>query len=230
MAVEVFTDDPSPFFSGSTRDVALNAPSSFHTRSNEAFPAQITTPAPTSRKPSATKTRGSRSKVAKHPSRSIYTLPPRASTMSDSEQDKKRNKLGYQRISIACGKNFTFPSRLRLAFIRTVSRPTTELLLISSSTLPSSKNPMPARRQRPARQMPELHPPQEGMRLLSYRSTKRLRVSLRPQQPSWSRIGLVVWCVLDFTRPASSAWPWSRTVAVPTTASEHHPKLSGIAI
>lgn len=31
--------------------------------------------------------------------------------MSDSEQDKKRNKLGYQRISIACGKTLTIPSR-----------------------------------------------------------------------------------------------------------------------
>lgn len=29
--------------------------------------------------------------------------------MSDSEQDKKRNKLGYQRISIACGKTLTIP-------------------------------------------------------------------------------------------------------------------------
>jgi len=27
--------------------------------------------------------------------------------MSDSEIDKKRNKLGYQRISIACGKCVT---------------------------------------------------------------------------------------------------------------------------
>lgn len=41
-------------------------------------------------------------KVSK-PSRSLSTPHVRGVIMSDAESDKKRNKLGYQRISIACG-------------------------------------------------------------------------------------------------------------------------------
>jgi hypothetical protein len=37
--------------------------------------------------------------------------------MSDMDADKKRNKLGYQRISIACGK-FMAPEFLQSAMLR----------------------------------------------------------------------------------------------------------------
>lgn len=100
MAVEAYGDDPSPSNSGPIRDSNLNAPSSFH----EAFPAQITDPASTLRRLYTAKTRRSRAKIEKSLPRSSSTPAPRAQTMSDSDQDKKRNKLGYQRISIACGK------------------------------------------------------------------------------------------------------------------------------
>lgn len=109
MAVEAFSDDPSPSNSGPIRDSDLNAPSSFH----EAFPAQITNPASTLRRLPTAKTRRSRPKIEKNLSRSISTPSPRAQTMSDSEQDKKRNKLGYQRISIACGKKSKLPAPCR---------------------------------------------------------------------------------------------------------------------
>ena len=51
-----------------------------------------------------TKKRRSRSKGRKQISRSFSTPQLRDAAMSDSDSDKKRNKLGYQRISIACGK------------------------------------------------------------------------------------------------------------------------------
>lgn len=113
MAVEVFSDDPFPSLPGPTRDSVLNALSSFH---NEAFPAQITNPASTLRRPSTKRSKGPVHRVEKRPPRSVSTPPLRQNTMSDSEQDKKRNKLGYQRISIACGKNLDTPTRVRHPF------------------------------------------------------------------------------------------------------------------
>lgn len=50
------------------------------------------------------KRKPSKSKGAKQLSRSVTTPQMGGVSMSDSESDKKRNKLGYQRISIACGK------------------------------------------------------------------------------------------------------------------------------
>lgn len=46
----------------------------------------------------------SRLKARRSPSSFASRQPRRqSSTMSESEADKRRNKLGYQRISIACG-------------------------------------------------------------------------------------------------------------------------------
>lgn len=115
MAVEVFSDDPFPSFPGPTRDSVVIAPSSFH---DEAFPAQITTAASILRRLPTKKAKGPGHRIEKRLPKSVSTPPPRASAMSDSEQDKKRNKLGYQRISIACGKNFDMPSRARLLFYK----------------------------------------------------------------------------------------------------------------
>lgn len=54
------------------------------------------------KKPRVSKTKPS----SKHPSKSPSTPLLRGLVMSDAESaDKKRNKLGYQRISIACGKS-----------------------------------------------------------------------------------------------------------------------------
>lgn len=107
MAVEVFCGDPFPSFSGITRNMDTNALPSFH---HEAFPTPITTPARSLRRFSSKKTRESAHKVEKtYRSDSSPPLRTRASTMSDSEQDKKRNKLGYQRISIACGEYLITP-------------------------------------------------------------------------------------------------------------------------
>lgn len=53
------------------------------------------------------KRRHSKMKAAKQLARSVSTPQIRDQIMSDSDIDKKRNKLGYQRISIACGKFFS---------------------------------------------------------------------------------------------------------------------------
>ena len=93
--------------------------------------------------------------------------PPHSVTdiMSDSE-DKKRNKLGYQRISIACG--MFLPCRPDVA-TRPLCRVNTRRVACMCdanlwfSPLSSKKDSMPARRGRLPRPMPELHPAQEGM-------------------------------------------------------------------
>lgn len=117
MDVEVFGDDRFPSIAESPRDSVLNAPSSFH---DEAFPAQAAIPATTLRRLSGKKLKGTKYRIEKRPARSVSTPPLPLSTMSDSEQDKKRNKLGYQRISIACGKNLTRPFRVRHLLLTSV--------------------------------------------------------------------------------------------------------------
>lgn len=54
---------------------------------------------------SVKKAKPSKIKTGKPLSKLISTPPLRQSVMSDSDLDRKRNKLGYQRISIACGKS-----------------------------------------------------------------------------------------------------------------------------
>ena len=84
--------------------------------------------------------------------------PPHSATnsMSDSE-DKKRNKLGYQRISIACG--MLLPCRPDVA-TRPLCRVNTRRVACmcdvnsSSSSLSSKKNTVPPRRRRLSRPMP----------------------------------------------------------------------------
>lgn len=102
MAVEVVCGDPFPSFSVISRNMDTNAPSSFH---DEPFPVQITTPATPSPIFVTKKASQAAERITKRYHRSVPSPPrrERASTMSDGEQDKKRNKLGYQRISIACG-------------------------------------------------------------------------------------------------------------------------------
>lgn len=87
-----------------------------------------------------------------------YSTPPHSATdsMSDSE-DKKRNKLGYQRISIACGT--LLPCRPDVA-TRPLCRVNTRRVACMcdtnswSSPLSSKENTMPARRRRLSRPMP----------------------------------------------------------------------------
>lgn len=98
MAIQDFSGDLSPSMSDVTRDVVPIIPPSFH---DEAFLPQISLPASISYRSSLKKRKLSTARVEK--SRSVCTSRQRAATMSDSEADKKRNKLGYQRISIACG-------------------------------------------------------------------------------------------------------------------------------
>lgn len=119
MAVEALNVDPSPPIPGRTRDLDLNAPSSFH----EAFPVQIASPAATLRRFSIKKARASRHRIEKqkHLSRPVSSPTLHAARMSDSEADKKRNKLGYQRISIACGKHHCLPSRAADCLSQTTS-------------------------------------------------------------------------------------------------------------
>lgn len=57
--------------------------------------------------PNTKKRRTSRIKNTKQLSRSTSNPQIHDVMLSDSEIDKKRNKLGYQRISIACGKCVT---------------------------------------------------------------------------------------------------------------------------
>jgi hypothetical protein len=88
--------------------------------------------------------------------------------MSDSE-DKKRNKLGYQRISIACGT--LLPCRPDVA-TRPLCRVNTRRAACMcnanswSSSLSSKENSMPTCRRRLSRSVSELHPAQEGMCVL----------------------------------------------------------------
>jgi len=68
------------------------------TRAPEPLPASA---------PNTKKRRTFRIKSTKQIPRSTSTPQLQEVVMSDSEIDKKRNKLGYQRISIACGKCVT---------------------------------------------------------------------------------------------------------------------------
>lgn len=72
---------------------------------NDAYAVQETPPKSTPSNSKARKRKQSKTKVAKSAFRSISTPQMQRPAMSDSDIDKKRNKLGYQRISIACGKS-----------------------------------------------------------------------------------------------------------------------------
>lgn len=102
-------------------------------------------------------------------SKSDPTPPHSVSDIMSDSEDKKRNKLGYQRISIACG--MFLPCRSDVA-TRPLCRVNTRRVACMcdsnswSSPLSSKENSMPTRRRRLPRPMPELHPAQEGMCLL----------------------------------------------------------------
>ena len=78
---------------------------------NDAYAVQETLPTSTSSSLANKKRKQSKGKAVKSSSRSMSTPQAQRSGMSDSDIDKKRNKLGYQRISIACGQS-QFPCRV----------------------------------------------------------------------------------------------------------------------
>lgn len=156
---------------GKRRDVAHNqrtaSPGSRQRACRRRRPTGISVPCP-KRRPSKIIT--TRSQLSTFDPDLTLHSPVAASSMSDSE-DKKRNKLGYQRISIACGMS-------PLAISHLASRPschvdTRQWLACSrdsnssSSSLSPEEDTLPACRRRPPGKMPELHSTQEGVRLLS---------------------------------------------------------------
>ena len=64
--------------------------------------------------PISKKRKASKTKSSKQLSRSASTPQLSGNTNMSETDDKKRNKLGYQRISIACGK-WDFPCRVSMA-------------------------------------------------------------------------------------------------------------------
>jgi len=75
------------------------------------YPNVIPSSATTQAAPASTfygnKGRVAKTKSTRLLSRSVSTPQLRHTVMTDSESDKKRNKLGYQRISVACGKSLS---------------------------------------------------------------------------------------------------------------------------
>jgi hypothetical protein len=104
MAVEIYYHDATST-AKPTRDVVLDpslSPSSARVTSGP-YSMQQGPQTISSLASSGKKRRLSKVKTGKSLARSISTPQLRGSVMSDSDADKKRNKLGYQRISIACG-------------------------------------------------------------------------------------------------------------------------------
>ena len=107
MAIEVSRRDTSPSITHSTRDaVSVPSATSNSAPTSNAYSVQEAASTTSAFGSSVKKRRHSKSKTGKSLPRSLSTPHLRAPVMSDSDIDKKRNKLGYQRISIACGKFF----------------------------------------------------------------------------------------------------------------------------
>ncbi|KAK5175054.1 uncharacterized protein LTR77_000191 [Saxophila tyrrhenica] len=111
--------DPSTATTGTSRDGVSGLSAQFD--STEPGAVHIAPEAPPTSVPSGLRTkrptRPSRhkvSKVTKPPQRSLSSPHLRGLTMSDSDADKKRNKLGYQRISIACDPHGRCQNCIRL--------------------------------------------------------------------------------------------------------------------
>lgn len=96
MALDVARRDTPPSITRPLRD-AISDPSAGAYSVQEA-PQTISTFGS-----SVKKRRVSKAKTGRAPPRSMSTPQLRGPVMSESDLDKKRNKLGYQRISIACG-------------------------------------------------------------------------------------------------------------------------------
>ena len=120
---------------------------------------------------SVKKRRLSKPKAGRSLARSISTPQLRGNVMSDSDADKKRNKLGYQRISIACGMS----NALRISSIwrrETGTQHAQQGLLTNSSALSKAKDSLLGCRGRPTVKVSKLHSTQEGVRVLSCRTAK----------------------------------------------------------
>lgn len=98
--------DPSTTTESTSRDVVSDLSAVFDaTRSSDVHLSQKAPPTSAPSGPKIKRQQPSRSKfskVTKPAQRSLSTSYVQALVMSDSDADKKRNKLGYQRISIAC--------------------------------------------------------------------------------------------------------------------------------
>ena len=104
MAVEVYHHESVPSTTRSTRDVLPDASVTSNPAPASGVNSMQEGPQTTSSfGSSAKKRRVSKPKAGRSLARSISTPQLRGHVMSESDADKKRNKLGYQRISIACG-------------------------------------------------------------------------------------------------------------------------------
>lgn len=110
MAVEVYQHhDPLLSTTKATRDVLPDASVTSNSvlETSGALSMQKSSQATSTLGSTAKKRRPSKVKTGRSLARSVSTPQLRGHVMSDIDADKKRNKLGYQRISIACGKPMT---------------------------------------------------------------------------------------------------------------------------
>lgn len=167
--------DPShrttlPSFTGTTSDAVSPALGTTNpTRANVS-----SAPEPTlASTPNNKKRRSSKKKNNKQLSRSASTPQMRDEVMSDSDIEKKRNKLGYQRISIACGKLTSCRAICDMSSYAGRGRRLTFEVLTSASSLSAAQDTMPRCRGRHTIAMPKLHTTEKGMCILSSGSTER---------------------------------------------------------
>jgi hypothetical protein len=150
--------------------------------------------------------------------RSSSTSHLRGPIMSESDLDKKRNKLGYQRISIACGQSH--PSLHRPSSTSSISRSSSLSLSLHKSPrhaphtvssafsltivspLPPSQNQVLVIRRPFRAALSELRSTQEGVCLLSCRPASRHRSQVRSVQVSRTFSTFV--CSFQFFAPSES--------------------------
>lgn len=93
------------------------------------------------------------------------------STMADSDADKKRNKLGYRRISVACSMYLPHVHSSPSCAASDVFCSTDS----TTSALPTAQDPVSPTRRRPSRSMPDLHSTQKRVRVQPGRLSTSLR-------------------------------------------------------
>lgn len=115
MAIDIYHHDSFPSITHTTRDKPLDTSvTSDSARVIGAYSMQVGPQTTSSLGSSVKKRRHSKPKAGRPLPKSISTPHLKGRVMSDSEADKKRNKLGYQRISIACGEHMALDCYLVL--------------------------------------------------------------------------------------------------------------------
>lgn len=112
----------------------------------------------------------------------MASTPNSQSAMDGSGTDKKRNKLGYHRTSVACGQYLLYNTVGLVSFFASRSSWTLSQaqslyylgavwLIQPRSALSAKKDPVPASPRRCAKTMRKLYPVTKGMSIFPSRST-----------------------------------------------------------